>query len=210
MSRRNLNLLKMKRQILLLLLCLSVSTWVSAQRIGLKGGLNFANADYSSEGIDITTNALTGVQIGVFADVPFSLSGLVNLNTGLFYTQKGLKMDFMGAEVKIPVNYLEVPVNINYNLEAGPLKAYVQAGPYLGYGLKAKAKAGGEEEDIDFGSGDDEIKQVDFGLNIGAGIEVSKLQLGLNYGLGLTNLENAGDTKMKNRVFSVTVGYYLW
>jgi len=33
--------------------------------------------------------------------------------------------------------------------------------------------------------------------------------LGLNYGLGLTNLENVEDEVWKNRMFSVTIAYFF-
>jgi hypothetical protein len=48
---------------------------------------------------------------------------------------------------------------------------------------------------------------MDYGANVLAGLELKNgLKLGLNYGLGLTNITNTGESA-KNRVFSVVVGY---
>lgn len=196
----------MKKLLVLLFLATGVMS-VHAQKIGLKAGLNFANAVYEESQTSLSTDALVGPQFGIVADFPIDSEWA--FNTGILYSQKGLKMDFIGVEVKVPVQYLEVPLNLAYKHELESLKLFVQAGPYLALGLSAKAKSGGEEEKIEFGSDDDQIKGYDAGLNIGAGVEIEKLQLGVNYGLGLLDLENDNDAKMKNSVFSITLAYFF-
>ena len=196
----------MKKVILTMIVCFGVIA-ASAQRLGVKAGLNIANATYEISDADLSTKSLTGPLFGLVAD--FNLANEWSLNSGLLYTQKGIKMDFGGIEAKIPVSYLEIPANFAYKYELESIALFAQAGPYAAIGLSAKAKAGGEEEKIEFGSGDEQIKQLDAGLNIGAGIEIGQLQLNANYGFGLINIENADEAKMKHSVFSISLAYFF-
>jgi opacity protein-like surface antigen len=196
----------MKKLLLMSVFCLGIIS-VSAQRFGIKAGVNFANAIAKEEGIGLSTSSLTGPQFGVVGE--FTLSNDWFFNSGLLYSQKGLKMDYMGVEVKFPVRYLEVPFNFAYKHDMESVKLFAQAGPYLGIGLSAKATTGDEEIEIEFGSDDDQIKGLDFGLNIGAGIEIEKAQIGISYGLGLVNLENEDEAKMKNSVISISFAYFF-
>jgi hypothetical protein len=53
------------------------------------------------------------------------------------------------------------------------------------------------------------MKPFDLGLNIGAGVEITKIIISANYGFGLTNLSptTSNDEKMKTRVFGLSVAY---
>ncbi len=196
----------MKKLMLILLIGFGVLS-ANAQKFGVKAGLNFANANYDVSGLSLSTSSLLGLQLGVVGEFPLSQD--LYFNTGLLYSQKGLKMDLAGVEVKFPINYLEVPFNLEYKYDLGGPVFFAQAGPYIGVGLSAKAKSGDSDEDFDFGDGDDELKRFDFGLNVGTGVEINALQFGIHYGLGLVDITNSGDEKMKNGVFSVSVGYFF-
>ena len=196
----------MKKLIFVLFICMGIFS-ANAQRFGVKAGLNFANGDYEISGVDLSTSSLAGLQLGVVGEFPLSRD--FYFNTGLLYSKKGVKMDISGIEIKMPIHYLEIPANVAFRYDLGGPLFYAQAGPYMGIGLSAKAKSGDEKEDIDFGDEDGEMKRCDFGLNIGAGVEVNAMQFGINYGLGLSNLENDSEADYKNRVFSITVGYFF-
>ena len=86
-------------------------------------------------------------------------------------------------------------------------KLLVIGGTYFGYGLSAKVKSGNDEEEIEFGSTDNQIKRIDAGLNFGTGVEFESIQLGINYELGLVNLENVEEATLNNRVFTISVAY---
>ena len=81
--------------------------------------------------------------------------------------------------------------------------------------LKAEFTYGGEsdseEEDVEWGSDEenDDLKRLDFGLTMGAGVEISSIQIGLTYGLGLANISSYNDNgnKINNRVLGISVGY---
>ncbi len=86
---------------------------------------------------------------------------------------------------------------------------YFGAGPYLGMGVSGKAKDNsGNSEDIKFGSGQDEIKRTDAGLNAIVGFKFKTgFLINANYDWGLTNITNVDGIKLTNRVFGISVGY---
>jgi hypothetical protein len=68
---------------------------------------------------------------------------------------------------------------------------------------------------VGFGSGSDDVKEffktVDFGMNVGLGYNFSKnVLVSARYNFGLSNIadtEPGDNTKMKNSVFSLSLGY---
>jgi hypothetical protein len=197
----------MKKLMFILFACFCLLQ-ANAQRFGIKAGLNVANATAEVSGLSLSTSSLFGFQAGVVGELPVAQE--IYFNSGLLYSLKGVKYDLGGIEIKIPVHYLEVPLNIAYKTGLSEtLQFFAQAGPYVGIGLSAKGKSGDTTEDIEFGSGDEQMKRIDFGLNFGTGLEINNIQLGINYGLGLKNLENDDEAKFKNGVFSITVGYFF-
>jgi hypothetical protein len=188
-----------------------------------KVGLNLANiAGDDTEDAKMKM----GLQIGVLTDIAFS--DAISLQTGLMFSQKGTKSEFdAGTEtikVKTNVNYLEIPINAVYGLDLGGNALQFFAGPYAGIGLTGKIKSdadGAEDVDIQFANDyvdvDDDkqgVKRFDIGLNIGAGYKINNIQIQANYGLGLANLipdydGEAPDDKISNRVFQISVAYFL-
>jgi long-subunit fatty acid transport protein len=81
----------------------------------------------------------------------------------------------------------------------------------LGYALSGKVSIDKDSESLDIGSSDDDdLKALDYGFNIGAGIEINDaITIGLQYGLGLGNLSIDTDNgyKLNNRVIGISVGY---
>ncbi len=201
----------MKKISFTVIACLFI-LFANAQRIGIKAGVNFANANYEMEGASMSTDSRTGLHIGLMGDFPISESWSFEPN--LLYSQKGFKMGITGialaeVEATAAVDYIDIPANIVFKHDLGGPKLALKAGPYLGVGISAKVKSGDEEEDAEFGSGDDQIKRIDFGANFGAGIEIDAIQFGINYGLGFVNLENDSDYSMKNNVLSFSIGYFF-
>lgn len=99
--------------------------------------------------------------------------------------------------------YVDIPLNFKAAFEMGDAKIYGAAGPFVGIGLSGKMKtkmtgAGldtDETEDIEWDSDveEDDFKRLDYGVSVGAGIELSDLQIGLFYNLGLANISSYTD-----------------
>jgi hypothetical protein len=213
-----------------------VANAASAQiSLGAQAGAVFAKSktdDFSSAipGIDLSTKNRVGFTAGLIADIPIGESGL-RLMPELNFVQKGLKADgtvdidlgagqFISAqtEANLGLAYIDIPVNLAYAFEAGSGRFIIGAGPYAGFGLSGKSKvkvsalgqSEEEEDDIEFGSDEDQIKRMDFGANFMAGYIMNNgLMLKVNYSLGLANLSNVSDSDWKNRYFGVTLGYFF-
>lgn len=208
-------------KLLIMVIVLSMTTKSFSQVIfGVKGGLNLANIfekdndgtyskDYKSK---------TGFHLGATAE--FAISEKFAIEPGLLFSSKGFKVEGDGITYTANLNYLEIPINAIYKIDLGSAKVLINAGPYLGFAMSGKYKASeaifGENEDskeqkIEIGSDKekDDIKAIDFGLNIGAGVEIKGITIGLQYGLGLANLSlytDNGNT-FKNKVLGISVGY---
>ena len=215
---------------------LLVANAASAQiSLGAQAGAVFAKSktdDFTSDipGIDLSSKHRVGFTAGLIADIPIGESGL-RLMPELNFVQKGLKSDgtvnidipsgpSVNAQVDANINlaYIEIPVNLAYAVEAGNGRFVIGAGPYAGFGLSGKSKAKvsilgeteEEEENIEFGVNEDQIKRMDFGANfMAAYIMHNGLMLKVNYALGLNNLSNVRDSEWKNRYFGVTLGYFF-
>jgi len=205
-----------KKLFLVLLVAVLTANYVQAQlTFGVRAGANLTNVyrENSSgkmEGLDWKP----GFQVGVVADYP--LLDDLYFQPGILFSQQGMKaeMSVSGYKAKVTwdLNYIQVPLNFQYSNETGHL--YIQAGPYLGYGIsgnmKAAVSSGGtsvsNSEKIIFGSGSDaDFKSFDVGLGVGAGLHLGNLQAGLGINYGLVNINP--DSKMNNLGLVLTVTY---
>lgn len=201
--------------------------------LGAQAGAVFAKSktdDISGiSGIDLSTKNKVGFSAGLIGDLPLGESGL-RLMPELNFVQKGLKadgsvtIDVLGqlvtaaTDASINLAYLELPVNLAYAAELGSGRLIVGAGPYAGFAFSGKTKvkvsalgqSEEDEQDIEFGSEEDQIKRMDFGANFMAGYIMNNgLMLKVNYSLGLANLSNVSDSDWKNRYFGVSLGYFF-
>ena len=190
--------------ILSALLFLGIGQANAQVRLGVKGGLNIASVHFSTDVLQ--SDNVTGFQIGPMIEGSLPLVG-VGFDAAILYAQKGLETKTVGGEkTTLKNDYIDVPVNLKWKLGLPVVKVYLSAGPYVGF------RVGGNKIWELPGSMVDQVKTKNFsaGLNFGAGVElISHLQVGLSYGLGLTNnysMESLSLTKSdgKNRGWSVT------
>ena len=172
-----LNIIIMKRvQYLLILGALLVVSSVDAQvRFGAKAGLNIAKAEFNKDAFK--SDNITGFLVGPTVEAMFGKGGL-GLDLALLYSQKGFDSD----NEKVKNSYLEVPVNLKFKLGMPLVNPYFSVGPYVGFRVSGDKRWDvGIKEDI-------KAKSFSAGLNFGLGAELfDKLQVGLNYGWGLTD-----------------------
>lgn len=177
----------------------------SAQvRLGVKGGLNISTVHFSSD--VLKADNVTGYQIGPMIEGSLPLLG-VGFDAAILYAQKGLETRTVGDEkTSLKNDYIDVPVNLKWKLGLPAAKLYLAIGPYVGF------RVGGNKIWELPGSMVDQVKtkSCSAGVNFGAGVElISHLQVGLTYGLGLTDnysVESLSMTRKdgKNRGWSIT------
>ena len=212
-------------KLLVLVIVFSMAKETFAQSFWIKGGLNLSNIlekdndDTYSEDYKMKP----GFHFGATAEFP--LNEMFSFETGLLLSTKGTKMsedeDDYSMESKVNLYYLDIPLNAKASYDIGGAKLFGTFGPYIGMGLSGKSKyevtydgeTETEEETLEWGSDEDndDVKRFDFGLAVGAGVEIKSFQIGLNYSFGLANIspDSNDGYKINNRVLGISVGYKL-
>ncbi len=171
---------------------------------GIRGGINWAKQNVSYDGYSFSPKNNVGFNVGVSVDIPMFES--LYLQSGLYYTVKGYKLEEDGYTEKATPSYLELPILASYRYNFSDFtQLQINFGPYIAYGIAGKYKWDDGDDDIDYF--DDDIKRFDAGLAIGAGMTFGHFFLGVNYDLGLTNILKESDGSLKNRCQSINVGY---
>lgn len=195
-----------------LIVMLAVVTGVSAQlNLGIKGGVNMSNY-YGDELTE--KNVKIGFHVGLAADYEF-IPGSA-LQTGLFFTTKGLKTEDTNWDAEYSENlmYLQLPVHYAYKMDVTPgTRIVFHAGPYVAYGIggKRNASIGNIDADWDvdniFGDAMTQYKPFDAGLGLGVGAEFGPILVDLGWDMGLVNISNADNGDIKNQNAYLSVGY---
>ncbi|MBK8196003.1 MAG: PorT family protein [Lewinellaceae bacterium] len=182
------------------------STGFSQVRFGVKAGLNLANISGDDVG---DTKMLPTFLVGGQAE--FGLAENLGLGVGLQLSGKGFKVsdDFLEEDLKYSVMYIQVPVLLQYRNSG----FFAGVGPYVGFAISGKAKAGGESISLEFGNTeDDDLAPLDFGAGLELGYEFSNIRATASYNLGLANIvpkdiADAEDVSAKNTVIGIAVAY---
>lgn len=227
------------KKLLTVVVCALVFTTAKSQ-IYVQGGLNLANITTTNSGGTQNNNLLTTFNAGIMARS--NKNEPIALEVGLLVEGKGAKSNsYLTSStednyIKANFNplYLELPVNFVLRL---PLthhnNIFINAGPYVAMGIGGKSKIetsflgvkSNSTSTIQFNNDDpttsqqedasyDKLKRFDYGVNLGAGIDLKKILLKVNYGYGLakinsTQTNNSSDNKNKYRIVSISLGIPL-
>ena len=179
-----------KLNILLLaaiLSCLAITA--NAQvKFGVKGALNFN--DYKTK--SVTLDNRTGWQAGIMARFSLPIVG-IGVQPEVLYTHKSAK--FQGETEHL--SYLQIPLNAIWSFGVGNLKAFVIGGPYFSYAVDLDKKI------------KDAAEKFDWGLGLGAGLDIGKVHAGVRYDWGLQNIAKESGAEMKNKAFSIFAGFFF-
>lgn len=204
---------------------------LSAQSVkfGIKGGLNETYIDAGNIPSTTKGHLRPGFHAGAFAN--FGLSNKWSVEPGLYFTVKGYKatsntvQSTPAGAISIAVsgtqtyNYIELPVNLLYNIKIKPGKIFIGGGPYMGYLLSVTGKRNTSVNGVNtytepkYTIGDNgNFKRTDFGVNAISGIVFKNgLLFNIAYSHGFTNLAinniNINPAITKNRVLGFSVGY---
>lgn len=143
-------------------------------KIGVKGGVNISSVHFNKT--ILSSSNVTGYNVGPMLEFIAPFVG-VGFDAAILFNQKGLEI----GTSTMKTHYLDVPVNLKWKFGIPLVKAYLAAGPYVSFRLGGDKFWNVMSEQI-------EAKSFGAGLNFGAGVELVKhLQVGFNYGLGLTD-----------------------
>ncbi len=180
-----------------LLLAVFISSTASAQilpKFGVKAGANFTTFNNES-----TYEYKTGFTAGVFADLAFPVLP-ISIQPEILYSQYGTNIE--DSDLKMNINYLQIPVLVKFGFPTPVVKPNVYFGPYYGRKLNANVKNSPLSSVFN-----DMINASDFGVVVGAGVNITKLRLDLRYTAGLTEVYDSNlNVDAKNGAFALTVG----
>lgn len=215
----------------LILLCVSfvftmsafAQAWDNAKpdkqfTFGIRAGANFSTfsggfdpsgaVHYRSEFVQ--NKAKTSFHVGAVVD--YNIIKSFAIETGLFYTDKGCKLNydnarsydteyFSNAEDSVKLSYIQLPVLALVRLYvADDMHIQLKAGGYVAKRLgNSTAPFFLKQRDYD------SYSDWDAGLIAGAGICYKNIYLGVQYELGLTKLLSYHG--IKNRNLAISIGY---
>lgn len=205
---------------------------------GIKAGLGMYK--FTGDDVDMDLSGMLPDASPASPDnkLGFAAGGYLTIGLGphaalqpeLLYVQKGAKYsldyyeddigDRVDADITFKMDYVEVPILFKYLFAtAGTTRPSLFLGPVMA--IKASSKLEVEVAVPGYGSEDvevdlEDIKSLDFGAVVGAGLDVAagggSLVFDVRYTLGLsefpdTDRVDVTNTSLKNSGFMVTVGY---
>ncbi|WPR70045.1 porin family protein [Flavobacterium sp. NG2] len=185
----------MKKTILIGALLIGLTSLTQAQsvRLGVKGGINYANQN----GTDITLNstnyqsteAITSYHAGLVAEI--KLLENIAIQPELLYSTQGATYKNAVEEFKNELGYISIPLLAKIYLSKS---LSLEAGPQASFLLSERNKFDYKESET-----------FEFAGLVGLGLNVTKnLFLQARYGVGLT--EASKDAQTKNSTFQVSAG----
>ena len=179
-----------------LFLALSLTTQAQIFKLGLKGGVNYANQNGTAITINnknYKTEAITNYHIGLLAEV--NLGKRFSIQPEILYSTQGAKfvnaMDVINHFTN-DVGYISIPVMAKINLNN---TFSLDFGPQASFLLSNKKEVSIKDQ-----------KNLDFGAGGGLTIHVTKgLFVQGRYVVGLTDI--SPEAKVKNSVLQVSAGF---
>ncbi len=206
-------------------------TSVNAQvNIGVRAGKHWADVNTSKSLDNVAANfdPIGSTEFAAFAEIP--IFGGFSIQPELAFTTKGFAFD-QGANVKLfgadlPIGahaesrfrYVETPLLAKYAFGDGPFRAYVAAGPTLGYALRGKVvtkanlivdlKVGETPINLDANN----FERFEIGGVVGGGLEFdmnfAKLFADVRYKRGFTQVYNIPvlEERVSHQGFGLNLG----
>ena len=181
-------------------------------KYGIKFGLNFSNLY-----VDNVQNEYTklGGQIGFFAKLP--LANGLSIQPEILYTNKGSKLTYGNflqgsGEYRFNLNYIEVPFLLVINLT--PNFSF-SGGGYFAYLTSANVTDVSSDGTINGVSNlnADNFNRVDYGMVVGASVDIKSICIGARYNYGLQTIGKPGTLSgdltqnSKNSVATLFIGF---
>jgi hypothetical protein len=205
----------------LILAALLLPTRAYAQHLtfGAEGGLNIANANFTTSDSTVTfspDSRKAGV-VGAFVGgdfVPY-----VGILVEALYSQKGTRVTFtssqapgFSAKSDVNVDYIEVPLLIRGNLRGSDnVTVHLYAGPSFAWKVHDSSTSTQTVNGVTTTTSDDvNIKKFDSGVVGGVALNVHHFLIDGRYNWGLTNINKdtgSGEPEVKTRTFSIMFGY---
>jgi hypothetical protein len=198
----------MKKIIILLIVLFAALDNFGQFTLGPKIG--YSTSKLSTDIDNVKEDAKNNFQIGAFARFGKKLY----LQPEIYYATSGgtLKIEGTQAKETIKMKNLVIPVLVGYKLiNAKVINLRIFAGPVANFILDKTVDA---SDLIQEPLQDSDLKNVAWGMDVGAGVDVFFLSLDLRYEFGLNNIYNPSDgddsQSIKSNLFIVSLGFKLF
>ena len=190
---RSFNLNFMKRILLIAAILFAGLAAAEAKTgFGVKAGVNFPTASIK----DIKEVNPASFHVGVAYNLNIPLVGL-SIQPALQYNLKQSVLEEVengvDAMEQMSMGYLEFMTSIQWGLDLIVARPFLDVSPFVGYALNG---AGAVKELWN----EDAVNKLDYGVGIGAGLDVWKLQLVCRYNWNMGNLMKSADTVKNGNV----------
>jgi hypothetical protein len=184
-----------KFRVLVLALLASTALFAQDPKFGIKAGLNISKL--TNAGYDWRAGFNGGLLSHIHITPAFSLQ------PEIMYSSQGAKYtDEFNQEITRKLNYINVPVLLQYNFDNG---FRLQGGPQLGLLVAAKDKLG----DVNTNRvNTDNFNSIDFSVPVGVSyLSYSGFGVDARYNIGVTNVVEGSTTNVRNSVFQFGLFY---
>ena len=147
------------------------------------------------------TQRRTGLTAGLSLLFPTNRAG--GWQVEALFVEKGAE-HLLRRDDALRLTYVEIPVLMHLDvLRRRRNGVFLLAGPSLAFTLRASYEHDGVREDIK-----DDVRQVDVGLHVGAGVEIGQITFDARYVWGGRTVFHDGDLDgtFKNRTFTLMAG----
>ncbi len=193
----------------LILIVLAVLTPLIYGQFTLGPKIGYSSSKLSTDIDDITESIRHNYQVGAF----FRMGKRIFLQPEVAYATSGgnLQLEEGGFKESIKFKTLAVPVLMGFKLiNAKVINLRVMAGPAANFILSKEVES---DELIQDPLQDSNFKDISWGMDVGAGIDVFFLALDVRYEFGLNNIfipdEGGQEQKIKGNLFIVSLGFKL-
>ena len=197
----------MKKLLIICIIIFTTSGIYAQFSFGPKIG--YSTSKLSADSDSIMESAKSNFQIGAF----LRFGKKLYLQPEIYYATSGGTLKYEDSDLKenIKLKNLCVPVLVGYKIiDAKVFNLRVMAGPSANFILNKEIDS---DEFIQDPLQDSNFKNVAWGMDVGAGIDVLFLSLDLRYEFGLNNIyiPNTGNEsqKISSNVFLVSLGFKL-
>ena len=145
-------------------------------RVGVIGGVTSTSTTIK----EVDTKSIAQYHAGLVAEIP--LGGGFAVQPALLYQVKGMSLDKWGdntgsdisKSLDTKLGYVEVPVQLQWGPDLVAFRPYAFVEPFIGYQITEKNKD-------EIKSVDTELVKVEYGMSLGAGIDISHFQISAKY-----------------------------
>lgn len=190
-----------KKMIFATALCASFAAFADESTLGkfafgIEAGADFGNASTASS---VSSGTRTGYAAGLSMDT--GITPILSLQPEILFVQDGSEVtDGQGIRIRTSLQTIRIPVMLKARLGQWKFAPYVFAGPVANWHV------GSSVETVNPGTSSKvKIKNWDFGVAGGVGLDVGPFFANARYDMGLTNLDDSG-ADLKSRGILIMAG----